>query len=251
MGMAGCGQCTPCKEGAPIWCAQIRSLQGGFAEYALANEFSALRLPESLGPLDGALIEPLACSHHAVDLAEMKPGARVLILGAGIIGLGVALFARQAGASKIAMCARSRQHAGFAQAIGVDSFLQQSAELPQEALEALSGKPDIVFDCVGVPGIIEQAMTCVAPRGTIVVAGLCMSPDMTVPAIAVFKELRVQYALAYRMPDFEAVSQLMVMDPGRTRPLVTETVSLEDFSNTFESLRGSTPHCKVLVGDGL
>jgi (R,R)-butanediol dehydrogenase/meso-butanediol dehydrogenase/diacetyl reductase len=247
MGIAGCGRCETCRGGAPIWCSEKRTIQGGFAEYVLANEYSSFRLPEQLNFVEGALLEPLACAWHALDLAQMRRGARVLVIGAGVTGLGVALFARRQGAGRIAVTARSAERSALAVEMGATAFLPQGPDLREAAVEALGGAPDYVFECVGAPGLIEQAITCVAPRGTVVVSGLCLEPQPIVSAVAVFKELRVQYCMAYRLSDFEAVSDVMLSAPGKTMQLVTSEIGLEEFPEMFESLRGRNRHCKVIV----
>jgi (R,R)-butanediol dehydrogenase/meso-butanediol dehydrogenase/diacetyl reductase len=247
MGVAGCGRCEACAAGTPVWCPQKRAVQGGFAEYAVIGEGGAFALPDDVSAVQGALIEPLACSHHAVELAQIHAGARVLVIGAGATGLGAALFARNHGAGRIAITARSKAREGLALDMGADYFIQQGATLQDAVADLLGGPPQYVFECVGAPGLLDQAIMCAAPRGAVIVSGLCYEPDPIASAAAVFKELRLQFSNAYRMADFEAVCARLRAEPGKADKLVTAEIALEEFPSVFEALRGRTAHCKVLV----
>jgi (R,R)-butanediol dehydrogenase/meso-butanediol dehydrogenase/diacetyl reductase len=247
MGITGCGRCDACAAGTPVWCSQKRPVQGGFAQYAVVGEVGAFALPDGISAVQGALIEPLACSHHAVGLAQIRPGAGVLVIGAGATGLGVALFARHYGAGRIAVTARSKDREGMALDMGADYFIQQGAGLHDAVLDLLGGAPEYVFECVGASGLLDQAIMCAAPRGAVIASGHCYEPDPITSAAAVFKELRLQFSNAYGMADFEAVCAKMQAEPGRADKLVTAEIALEAFPSTFEALRGRTAHCKVLV----
>ena len=121
MPFVGCGVCEVCLAGRPNFCAQFRGMAGGFAEYVPANERVTIRLPSGLSTEDGALIEPLAVSLHGVALAQMTPGARVLIIGAGPIGLGAAYWARRHGAGRVAVTATSNRRGCCARCPGRES----------------------------------------------------------------------------------------------------------------------------------
>ena len=73
--------------------------------------------------------------------------------------------------------------------MGADAYLPSGECLPERVASALGGPPDVVFECAGAPGLIEQAVNLVRPRGTAVIAGGCMEPDSFVPALAMFKEV--------------------------------------------------------------
>lgn len=246
--MTGCGTCRACAEGVPFFCANgMRGLPGAFAQYALATARESVKLPSSLSLADGALIEPLAVGLHGVALAQMSPGARVLVLGAGPIGLGTVFWARRLGAGNIAVSASSRRREQLALAMGADTFLDPQEDLVAASMAALGGAPDVVFECVGLPGLIEQAVNSVRPRGTVTVLGCCSSPDTFTPAAALFKEVRLQFSNTYSVQQFEHVAR--VLDAGHVEPrlLITDTVSLSSLPETFEALRQRTTQCKVMV----
>src|SRR5207253_1613402 len=98
MPFTGCGRCVTCLAGRPNFCAGFRGMAGGFAEYVVATGRTAIKLPATLSLADGALIEPLAVGLHGASLARLHPGSRVLVIGAGPIGLAAVFWARKLGA---------------------------------------------------------------------------------------------------------------------------------------------------------
>jgi len=249
MPFAGCGRCDFCRAGRQIFCPNMRPGSGGYAEYILQSENALVKLPTSLSSADGALVEPLAVALRGVKLAQMRVGARVLILGAGPIGLAVAFWARRYGASLVTVVARSRRREGLAMTMGADHFLLAGDErgLPKAAAEALGQTPEIVFECVGDPGMIELSMNCVRPGGKVVVAGYCMEPDTLIPADASTKEVCIQFSSVYDTPEFEHAARMLDAGAVEPRSIITGTVGLQDFSAQFEALRGPTHHCKVML----
>ncbi|TLX70627.1 alcohol dehydrogenase [Pseudomonas nicosulfuronedens] len=246
--MTGCGACIACQEGTPFFCSQsMRGLPGAFAQYTLATERESVKLPTSLSLADGALVEPLAVGLHGVALAQMAPGARVLVLGAGPIGLATVFWARRLGAGAIAVSAASRRREPLAREMGADAFLDPELAPEQAAQAALGGAPDLVFECAGAPGLIAQAVGAVRSRGTVVVLGCCSVPDTFVPAAGLFKEVRLQFANTYSVAQFEHVAR--TLDAGHLEPraMVTDTVGLQALPATFEALRERTAQCKVLL----
>jgi len=222
-------------------------MHGGYAEYALVGERSSVKLPVALSLADGALIEPLAVGLHAVDLARLTSDARVLVLGAGPMALAAIFWARRQGVGRIAVTARTSRRATLAMQVGGDAFVPQSGDLAGTVAEVLRGPPDVVFECVGVPGLLAQAVDCVGPRGTVVVMGVCMVPDTLTPAVGTGKEVRIQHVMAYGVEDFRRVADALDAGAAEPRGMVTDTVSLDALPTVFESRRRYTNQCKVLV----
>jgi len=224
-------------------------MPGAFAEFTTTAERVAVKLPNSVSLADGALIEPLAVSLHGVALAAVKPGDRVLVLGAGPIGLGAVYWARKLGAGRIAVTAASRQREALAMEMGADSFVLPDTpeELPQAVIVALGGMPDIVIEAVGKPDLIARAVNCVRPAGTVLVLGFCARPDSFVPAIAVWKEVKLLFGMTYSLGEFEHVARTLDRGSVEPRAMVTDTISLEELPGTLEAMRHRTHQCKVLV----
>ena len=245
--LRSCGRCAACVAGEQAWCAQMRIDGGGYGQYALANETQCLPLPKTVSASDGALIEPLAVGLHGVNVSGLVAGARVLVLGAGPIGLATTFWARRLGASAVAVTASSNQRATLALTLGATTFIDPQQSSAAEVSAVLRGPPDIVFECVGKPGLIARSIECVRPRGTVVVLGLCTAVDSLVPFFAVVKEVRIQPAALYRMRDFEIAADVMDRGDVTPRAMVTDTVALGALPVMFESLRRRTHQCKVLV----
>jgi (R,R)-butanediol dehydrogenase/meso-butanediol dehydrogenase/diacetyl reductase len=243
----GCGRCSACLAGEPAWCEHMLLQGGGYAQLAVAKDRQCLALPRTTAVEDGALVEPLAVALHGVTLAKIKPGARVLVMGAGPIGLGVAYWARRLGATGVAVTDLTTLQSALALAVGATAFVKADDAAVQGVSAALGGAPDVVFECVGRPGILAQALEHVRPRGLIVMLGLCTVAETFVPFKAVSKEVHVMTSAFFNMNEYRAA--LDVLDGGRSaaKAMVTDTVALSQMPAVFEALRQRTSQCKVMV----
>jgi 2-desacetyl-2-hydroxyethyl bacteriochlorophyllide A dehydrogenase len=248
MPLTGCGNCEACIRRMPQFCDFKNLNGGGFAEYAQAGARDCIRLPDSLTAEDGALIEPMAVGYHGARIAGITPGANVLVLGAGPIGLAAAFWARWLGAGKIAVAARSRAREPFIYGMGADVFLDPDRPLPDAARDAFAGAlPDIVFECVGFLGMLELSIQAIRPQGTVVVLGYCTAPDSFIPAVAADKDVRLQFSLAYSLQEFEDVARIFDKGHVEARSMITHTVGLTDLPPFFETLKAGASCQKVMV----
>jgi (R,R)-butanediol dehydrogenase/meso-butanediol dehydrogenase/diacetyl reductase len=217
--LRGCGACPSCLSGETAWCTRGMMLQGGgYAEYALTTPGQCVALPESASLADGALVEPLAVALHGVSLSGLKPADKVLVLGAGPIGLAVAFWARRLGASKVVVQDIADHQQERALSMGATGFVTDRAEPVAAAERALGGKADIVFECVGLPGLIAQAVDQVRIKGTVVILGLCSQPDSFVPFVALSKEVRLQTSAFFTRQEYEmSLDVLNAAPPSRAR----------------------------------
>jgi (R,R)-butanediol dehydrogenase/meso-butanediol dehydrogenase/diacetyl reductase len=245
--ITGCGDCPTCHAGDPRWCSGFEWHSGGFAEYAVVAAHNALKLPDSLSLVDGALIEPMAVSAHALLMAGDLKGRSVLVLGAGAIGLAAAFWARRFGAAHVAVSAPSRRREALARATGVEHFVLNGEQTVQELTTVFGGLPDVVVECVGLPGAFGRAMELARPRGTVLAVGACVEPDSFVPMVPLLKELKVLFSINYTQDDFRRAINAIDAGHVELRNMVTHTVGFKDFIETFESLRGASPHCKVML----
>jgi (R,R)-butanediol dehydrogenase / meso-butanediol dehydrogenase / diacetyl reductase len=239
--LQSCGHCASCKSGEVAWCDQFGLQGGGYAEYAVTKPNQCVKLPASASIADGAIIEPLAVALHGVNMSGLKAGDKILILGAGPIGLAVAFWARRKGATEVIIQDLSDFQENRALAMGATGF----AMSPNDPL--IDGKADIVFECVGIPGLIEQAVSQVRNRGTILLLGLCTRPDTLNTFAMLSKEVRLITSAFFTRGEYEAA--LNVLDAGAAEPrlLVTDVISLGDTPVRFEALRTRTHDCKVLI----
>lgn len=250
MPFVGCGRCPACDAGRPHHCAEARiDVVTGYCQYTRVGANDCVVLPPELSDADGALIEPLAVGLQGVRKAQMPVGCRALVLGAGPIGLACAFWARRLGASRVAVMANSRRRERFAHALGATQFIAQreTADPAAAVNDALGGPPEVVFEAVGMPGAIGQAMEYVAPRGTVIGLGFMTGADHYSCTTALMKEVRVWFSMVYEKRDFQYTAEVMAAGEHAPRAMITDTVSLEAMPAKFESLRGATADCKVMV----
>lgn len=247
MPIGSCGQCSSCLAGEPARCAAMALQGGGYAQYVVVHERQCLKLPDALSDEDGALVEPLAVGLHGVALAALEPGARVMIVGAGPIGLAVLYWARRLGASRIGITASSLQRRPIAMEMGADAFIAPGEDQGEAIGKALGGPPDVVFECVGKPGLIARCIDMVRPGGTVVVLGLCIGTDHFQPLPAILKQVRIQMAAFYNRREFEV--SIDALDAGHVEPraMVTDRVPFSSLPDAFEALRSASTQCKVMV----
>ncbi|MDG2333560.1 MAG: alcohol dehydrogenase catalytic domain-containing protein [Myxococcota bacterium] len=248
----GCGTCADCLSGDVMHCAALKitglgQLPGAYAQYVRVGSNESVRLPESVDFPLGALVEPLAVGLHAVKAAGLEPGQDVLVLGAGPIGLAVILWSRFLGARDILVSEPAEGRRAMATALGATAVAPGTDAAAEILAERPRGGADITFECVGKPGLLAQSVKIAAPRSKVVVAGLCMRPDNFVPGVAVVKELRLEFVLAYHKADFQLT--LDMLDAGRIDPwpMVTDRIDLPGLPQAFEALKKPADECKVLV----
>jgi (R,R)-butanediol dehydrogenase/meso-butanediol dehydrogenase/diacetyl reductase len=245
--LRSCGRCEHCRKGEVQWCAQFGLQGGGYAEYALTRPNQCISLPGEISLADGAIIEPLAVALHGVNLSGLRAGDRVLILGAGPIGLAVAFWARRMGAGKVAVQDIAEFQRDRALGMGADAFVVDPQDPVGSAETGLGGKADIVFECVGIPGLIDQAVQQVRNRGTILLLGLCTRPDPINSFAMLSKEVRLVTSAFFTVPEYQASLDALAEGAIEPRLLVTDTISLADTPEVFESLKRRTTQCKVLI----
>ncbi|MBP6382465.1 MAG: alcohol dehydrogenase catalytic domain-containing protein [Pseudomonadales bacterium] len=250
MPYVGCGQCPACFAGRAHHCPLARfDIVHGFSEYSRVGARDCARLPDDVSDEEGALIEPLAVGLEAVRKSAMPVGARVLVTGAGPIGLAAAFWAQRLGASRIAVMAASARRRQVALALGATHFIARNdTPDPASAIrDALEGSPDVVLEAVGMSGAIAEAIDFVKPLGTVVSLGFSSGPDTFVPQVALTKEVRLLFSMCYDRQDFQYAADVMGAGDHRPRAMITDTVSLEALPAKFEQLRGPSPDCKVMV----
>lgn len=243
----GCGHCEACYRGNLALCHKAPGVMGGYAELMRIPAEVAVKLPSTLTAADGALIEPLAVGLYGVRLSRIQPGDRVLVLGAGSVGLCVMYWARRMGAARIVALSRSERRARAATAMGADAFIRYGQNEVETAAAALGGRPDIVFECVGSPGFLMKAVEHVRDFGQVISMGFCTAPDQLVPAVTGFKGVSLRFPVGYALKDFEYVAA--VMDKGHVDPkmLITSVISLSELPDRFEALRGPGNETKVQI----
>lgn len=249
-----CGESNPCSnltfgrglcmKGTPVGLGQA---PGAYAEYVRIGAGSGHRLPDSVSFQEGAMVEPLAVGLHAVDMAKLARGATVLVVGAGPVGLSVMLWANFLGARHVIVSEKAAKRRTMAARFGATDAIDPNEPMTPQ-VEKITGKaPDVIFECVGAPGLIGTTMM-EAPRGCrIVVAGVCQQPDTIMPLMGIMKELELQFVLGYRPEDFDYVIAMIAGNRVDVAHMVTDVVSLDALPAAFEALRHPVHQCKVML----
>jgi (R,R)-butanediol dehydrogenase/meso-butanediol dehydrogenase/diacetyl reductase len=248
-----CGEHTPCinfsQRGicAKMVAVGLGQSPGGYAEFVRIGSGSGYRLPDSVSFREGAMVEPLAVGLHAVDMAKMPRGATVLVIGAGPVGLATMLWAKFLGARHVIVSEKAEVRRAMAAKFGATDAIDPGQPLTAQ-VEKIAGKaPDIIFECVGVPGLLMNAMAEAPRGGRIVVAGVCQQPDTIMPLMGIMKELEIQFVLGYRPADFDYVIAMIASDRIDVAHMVTDIVDLDALPAAFEALRKPSHQCKVML----
>ena len=189
-----CGTCPDCVAERTAFCPDLTALgvniNGGLAEYVLTPDSQIYPVKADLNPLHLAFIEPLACSIRGLDLANLKGGEKVAVLGGGVIGLLVVQLAKLAGASEIVLITRQKFRRDVALKIGATRVIDPNSEDVNTAVTNM----DVVFECAGAVETFKQAQNISRRGGSVIVLGLSAS-DVTLevnPFNIVVNELRIQ-----------------------------------------------------------
>lgn len=225
----------------------LGEITGAYSEYVKVGYDSVIKIPDELSDLDGALIEPLAVGLHSVKMADTVAEKNILIIGAGPIGLAVALWCRFFGARKIVISEMSPARINMAKTLGFSEFVDAGGDVGAQFQKLAGDGPEIQFECVGGPGILQQCIDRAPKRGTLMGIGVCDDSDTIVPLAALVKELKIQWVIAYDKEDFEFAIEMMVAGRLQASAMVTHVVSLLDLPEAFEQLRKPATQCKVII----
>ncbi|MFZ1995018.1 MAG: alcohol dehydrogenase catalytic domain-containing protein [Solirubrobacteraceae bacterium] len=234
-----CGECAVCRAGNEQVCSRAVSngvglgtgRPGAYAGQVVVDERMLFSLPDAVDDRAGTLVEPLAVAIRAVDQARIVGDEPVLVLGAGPIGLLVALVLRHRGVRRTVVCSRNSARAQRAAALGL-----HTVSIDEVALTPSAESPAYVFDCAGTPASAQLAVKILRPLGRLLLVGLSLSPlDLAAPAI-VIKELEIQGVIAYRRAQFQAAIDMLATGAIPVGELITEIVPLAEAEAAFQAL---------------
>jgi threonine dehydrogenase-like Zn-dependent dehydrogenase len=264
-----CSRPTLLRPGGPQSIGYSNDNPGGYGEYMRLSEALLLPVPDGLATEQAALTEPMAVGVHAVAKARLAPDDAPLVIGCGPVGLAVIAALRLRDVRPIVAADFSRRRRELAVALGADVVVDPAETTPwqswreaavyRDAARApalppwITGpavRPAAVFECVGVPGVLDQLMAA-APRGTrIVVVGVCMEADTIHPMLGIGKELNLQFVLGYTPEEFAATLGHIAAGAIPTTPLITGHVGLDGVPQAFADLASPERHAKILVHPG-
>ncbi|WP_445163247.1 zinc-binding dehydrogenase [Mycobacterium sp. Dal123C01] len=215
---------------------------GGYAERMLLSALLLLPVPNGLDLKHAALTEPMAVGLHAVNKSNIAPGETALVLGCGPIGIAIIAALRARGVENIVASDFSPKRRELASAMGAHQTLDAAQGSPFDTVKAA-----VVFEAIGVPGIIDDVLLRARSGTRLVVAGVCMESDTFHPFFAIAKEINVQFSLAYGPEEFAESLRSLAEGEIDVSPLITGEVGLDGVAAAFDNLADPERHCKILV----
>lgn len=237
-----CFKCNSCRRGEYATCKNYKYFgsrnDGGFSEYLVVPEWNLNLLDDTVGYDIGALSEPAAVAHHAVEAAEVSSGETVMIIGTGTIGILIAGMCKIKGAETIIVGRRS-ESVRMAAAFGITSALTEEAINYAENHDI-----DTVFEAVGTNTSLATAIDIVRPNGRIIAVGN-PKDDLKLEKNTYWKILRKQLTLKGTWnssfkgmkDDWKVVAEMMKEKDFPFEKLITERYPLEKYEEAFERFR--------------
>jgi threonine dehydrogenase-like Zn-dependent dehydrogenase len=259
---------------------------GAYAERMLVQESMMMPVPNGLTAEAAALTEPIAVAWHAVRRSEIGKRDVAVVIGCGPIGLAVILCLKARGVRTVVGSDFSPTRRALAERCGADVVVDPATESPfagsserghltsgEDLLELAVGtkerldvlptgwwhawrlgeklgagpKNPVVFECVGVPGMISSIVDEAPIYSRVVIVGVCVGPDTFAPAMAINKEIDLRFVLGYTPPEFRDTLHMLAEGKIDPRPLITGTVGLPGVEAAFDALADPEGHAKILI----
>ena len=263
-----------------------RHAPGAYAEQLVVEEALMLPVPNGLDAEVAALTEPMAVAWHAVRRSEIGRRDLAIVIGCGPIGLGVILMLKARGVRTVVASDFSPGRRALASACGADVVVDPAQASPYTAVtrrgqvhdaptllelavstserlrrlpfgewqawrlaDAVGAGPKqpIVFECVGVPGMIDSIIDSAPLFSRVVVVGVCVGPDRFTPAMAINKEIDLRFVIGYTPLEFRDTLHMLAEGKVDPRPLITGTVGLDGVAGAFDALGDPETHAKILI----
>ncbi len=234
-----CGRCQACRSGSPD-CRHRRGIgihrDGGFASHVVAPAANCIAIPDELDFEIAALTEPFTVCAQAIARSGLQRGARVLILGPGPIGQGIAVLAAAAGVTDIVVAGRDdAARLAIVPRIAKAQTVDTRGRTLTAALKAADCDApfDLIFEATGHPSVIGEALACLGERGSLIVCGIHAAPA----AIDLTKLVRRQQSVlgTYRAPKpmWLEVIQFLTAHSDLVRPMITHRLPLTEAQGGF------------------
>ena len=242
-------------------------IPGGYAEQLLLSSMLTFAVPNGLKPEIATLTEPLAVGEHAVVKAGLQGDEACLVLGCGPVGLAVIACLKARGHGPVVAADFSPQRRAAAEKMGADVVIDPGQGSPYEEMykqgvarsrmevmmaqaQGRTMKPLVLFECVGIPGMI-QSIAADAPQDVrAVVVGVCMETDKIEPLAFINKEVELRFVLGYTRDEFGYALKRLADNETNYASIVTDVVSLDQTPDAFTRLQTDKTQIKILVAPG-
>ncbi|MEM7077922.1 MAG: zinc-binding dehydrogenase [Pseudomonadota bacterium] len=266
VGTRVCSMPVMVRSGQPASVGYANDIPGGYGERMVLHEPLLLPIENGLATQHAALTEPMAVGYHAVMKAQLRDGEVPLVIGCGPVGLAVIAALKLGGYGPIVAADFSSRRRELAVAMGADVVIDPKDHSPYDSWAAvvrdteagrqaevnpLTGEqalpPGVFFECVGVPGVLDQMMQGATAGCRFVVVGVCMETDHFQPMTAITKELNLQFVLAYTPEEFAHTLHAIAQGELDVDPLISASVGIDGVAQAFRDLADPEQHAKILV----
>jgi threonine dehydrogenase-like Zn-dependent dehydrogenase len=221
---------------------------GGYAELMVLNEMVGIKVPAGLGADIAAMTEPLAVGVHAVAKSKITGNESAIVLGCGPVGLACIAELKMRAIGPIIAADFSSKRRALAEQLGADVVVDPRVTPAIEAWRHADGvRTPVIFEAVGVPGMIDQAMRMAPKNARILIVGACMQEDRFHPMLGIGRELSLQFAFGYEPIEFGSALQSIADGKVDLAPWVTATVGIDEIPQAFRDLANPEQHAKIMV----
>jgi 2-desacetyl-2-hydroxyethyl bacteriochlorophyllide A dehydrogenase len=255
--LVSCGTCEACRAGHVHVCRNLGLVgihrDGAFAEFVLVDSAKMIRVPESMSDQIAALAEPFAVGFHVNRRAGLVQGESALVIGAGSIGLMVAMVAELSGA-RVCLADIDPQRIAAARAMGFDTI--HAADGATEAGEAFTESDgfDVVFEVSGAEPAIGLATELCRVRGRIVQVGFYSEPPRVDLVRLIFREQTILGSRVYTFEDFRRTVRMLDQIVSRRTfdldALIAETIDLDTVPAAIQKMMADQVKGKILINPG-
>lgn len=250
--LVSCGRCEACRTGHYNVCSKLQVIgldrDGCFASYVAVPSERLHHVPKTLSTERAALCEPVAVAIHMVRRTQLKIGDSAAVLGAGPIGLLVAMVARRAGASKIMLTDINRYRLDLARGMGFEAV--DGNQNPLDVFKNYFGPEgaDISFEVAAQKATLDLACKISKIRGTVLAGGLFKeSPPIALQEVSL-REQHVIGTRVYTFSDFEAALNLLAQEDFPVERLISKRLDVDKaITEGFQAIRNGVDVMKILI----
>ena len=220
---------------------------GGFSQYMLLSESVMQPVPSGVRAEEAALTEPVAVALHAINKARLEGNEEIVVIGCGPVGLAILTILKSSFKGQIIASDFSPQRRSLAEKVGAHQVVNPQEASPFSSKFLRKNKKTVVFECVGVPGVIDDIILEAPQNSNLVVVGVCLQKDSFRPLIAINKEISMQFVLGWSMEEFSESLNKIASGEINASALITKQITLDQVSETFKELSSPNADAKVLV----